>query len=124
MTLDSPVSSIKGVGSDISSKYKTLHLVSVADLIDHLPSRYEDYSNVLPIADMKPGPVTIKVVIKQAKGRYVRRGLHITEAVASDSTSSVKLIWFNQPYRAGAIKPQTEYFVSGILSSVIVHSLS
>ena len=114
MTLDSPVSSIKGVGSDISSKYKTLHLVSVADLIDHLPSRYEDYSNVLPIADMKPGPVTIKVVIKQAKGRYVRRGLHITEAVASDSTSSVKLIWFNQPYRAGAIKPQTEYFVSGI----------
>ena len=114
MTLNSPLSSIKGVGNELTLKYKTLRLNSVADLIDHLPSRYEDYSNVVSIADMKPGPVTIKVVIKQAKGRYVRRGLHITEAVASDSTSSVKLIWFNQPYRASAIKAQTEYFVSGI----------
>src|SRR5665213_2723212 len=114
MTLSSPLSSIKGVGTDISSKYKILHLDSIADLIDHLPSRYEDYSNVLQIADMKPGPVTIKVVIKQVRGRYVRRGLHITEAVASDKSSSVKLVWFNQPYRAASIKPQTEYFVSGI----------
>ena len=113
MTPDSPLSSIKGVGTDISAKYRTLHLNSVADLIDHLPSRYEDYSNVLKIVDMKPGSVTIKVVIKQARGRYVRRGLHITEAVASDDSSSVKLIWFNQPYRAPSIKPHTEYYVSG-----------
>ncbi len=114
MTPDSPLSSIKGVGNDTLSKYRMLHLKSVADLIDYLPSRYEDYSNVTQIIDLKPGPVTIKVVIKQAKGRYIRRGLHITEAVASDATSSVKLVWFNQPYRVAAIKPNAEYFVSGL----------
>jgi len=113
MTLDSPLSVIKGVGNDLSAKYKVLGLNTVADLIDYLPTRYEDYSNVLEIKDMKPGPVTVKAVIKQAKGRYVRRGLHITEAVASDTSSSVKLIWFNQPYRAASIKPQTEYYISG-----------
>lgn len=113
MTLDSPLATIKGVGSDLDTKFKTLGLNTVADLIDHLPSRYEDYSHVLAIKDIQPGPVTIKVVIKQVKGRYVRRGLHITEAVASDDTSSVKLVWFNQPYRAASIKSQTEYYVSG-----------
>src|SRR5690606_18877136 len=46
-------------------------------------------------------------------GRYVRRGMHITEAVASDETGSVRLVWFNQPYRAAALKHDTEYFISG-----------
>jgi ATP-dependent DNA helicase RecG len=57
--------------------------------------------------------VTIKAVVKQTKGRYVRRGLHITEAVASDDSGSVRVIWFNQPYRAAAIKHDTEYYISG-----------
>jgi len=48
----------------------------------------------LPIEKLKPGLVTIEAVIKQARGRYVRRGLHITEAVASDKSGSVRLVWF------------------------------
>jgi ATP-dependent DNA helicase RecG len=39
--------------------------------------------------------------------------MHITEAVGSDNTGSVRLIWFNQPYRAGSLKPGHEYFISG-----------
>ena len=31
-------------------------------------------------------------------------GMHITEAVASDKSGSVRLIWFNQPYRAAALR--------------------
>jgi ATP-dependent DNA helicase RecG len=57
--------------------------------------------------------VTIEAEIKQAKGRYVRRGLHITEAVASDGSGSVRLVWFNQPYRATAFKSGQTYFISG-----------
>lgn len=85
----------------------------MADLIDFYPRRYDDYSHVQPIAHIKPGVVTIKADIKQVKGRYVRRGMHITEAVASDDSGSVRLVWFNQPYRAAAIKHNTQYFVSG-----------
>jgi ATP-dependent DNA helicase RecG len=114
MTLETPLSSIKGVGTELNSKFRILGLRTVSDLIDHLPTRYEDYSNVLSIKDIKPGLVTIKAVIKQARGRYVRRGLHITEAVASDETSSVKLVWFNQPYRSASIRTGTEYYVSGL----------
>ncbi len=43
----------------------------------------------------------------------MRRSLHITEAIASDTSGSVRLVWFNQPYRASAIKSDTEYYISG-----------
>jgi len=113
MTLDSPLTELKGVGEALAKKFAVLGLHTVADLIDYYPRRYDDYSNVSPISGLKPGMVTIEAVIKQATGRYVRRGLHITEAVASDKSGSVRLIWFNQPYRAAGLKAGQSYFISG-----------
>ncbi|MBI3624198.1 ATP-dependent DNA helicase RecG [Candidatus Saccharibacteria bacterium] len=113
MKLDEPIDELKGVGSELAKKLAVLGISTVGELIHNYPRRYDDYSQVEPINRIRPGPVTIKGVIKQASGRYVSRGLHVTEAVASDETSSVRLVWFNQPYRAAALKPDTEYFISG-----------
>lgn len=113
MTLDDPLTEVKGVGDEVAKKFAILGVRTVQDLIYYYPRRYEDYSHVQPISKIKPGVVTIKVTIKQAKGRYVRRGLHITEAVASDETGSVRIIWFNQPYRASGLKSDQEYYLSG-----------
>ena len=113
MTLNSPLTEVKGVGEQLVKKFATLGVNSVRDLMYYYPRRYDDFSNVQPIGKIKPGVVTIKAVIKQAKGRYARRGLHVTEAVASDDTGSVRIVWFNQPYRAGALKNDQEYYISG-----------
>ncbi len=101
------------MGEAQAKKFAILGIKTIGDLIDYYPRRYEDYSVVTPIGDLRPDAVTIEAVIKQAKGRYVRRGMHITEAIASDSTGSVRLIWFNQPYRAAALKAGQKYFISG-----------
>src|SRR5687768_13571376 len=113
MNFHSPLTDIKGVGEAQVKKFAVLGISNVGDLLYHYPRRYEDYSVMTPISKLRPGVVTIAAVIKQAKGRYVRRGMHITEAVASDETGSVRLIWFNQPYRAAAIKAGQSYFISG-----------
>lgn len=113
MTYNSPLTDIKGVGAEVAKKLMILGLHTVSDLIAYYPRRYDDYSHVQTIHRLKPGVVTIKAVIKQAKGRYARRGLHITEAIGSDESGSVRLVWFNQPYRAVSIKPNTEYYISG-----------
>ncbi len=113
MTLDSPLVDIKGVGDAQAKKFAMLGVKTVADLINYYPRRYEDFSTLTPINKLKPGDVTIQAVIKQAQGRYVRRGMHITEAVASDEAGSVRLLWFNQPYRAAALKNGQKYFISG-----------
>jgi ATP-dependent DNA helicase RecG len=113
MTITSPLTIVKGVGPEVAKKLAGLDLKTIADIIDDYPRRYDDYSEVVPINKLHPGAVTIKGVIKQAKGRYVRRGMHITEAVASDETDSVRLVWFNQPYRETGLKPGQEYYIAG-----------
>lgn len=113
MLLQKNVKDLRGVGEAVAKSLKAAGIESLDDLINYFPRTYDDYSTIVPISKLKPGPVSIRAQIKQATGRYVRRGLHITEAVASDDSGSVRLVWFNQPYRAGAIKKSHDYFISG-----------
>lgn len=113
MDLQSPVTELKGVGEAVDKKFSAIGIKTIGDLIDYYPRQFEDFSRLTPINQLQPGEVTIEAVIKQAAGRYVRRGMHVTEAVASDKTGSVGLVWFNQPYRAAALKKDQSYFISG-----------
>ncbi|MDB5170864.1 MAG: recG [Candidatus Saccharibacteria bacterium] len=113
MTVTSPITELKGVGPALAQKFALVGIKTIADLIDYYPRRYEDYSQLTGIADLEPGPVSIEAVIEEATGRYVRRGMHITEAIATDKTGSVRLVWFNQPYRAAALKSGQRYYISG-----------
>ena len=101
------------MGEHLAKLLGVLGIKTVGELIDNYPRRYEDYSHVLPVNQLKPGDVTIEAKISGVTGRYVRRGMHITEAIASDETGSVRLVWFNQPYRAGAIKADQPYYIAG-----------
>lgn len=114
MSLSRELVSLKGVGPALAAKLAVLDLRTVADIIDFYPRRYEDYSVITSISQLRPGPVSVQAEIKQAKGRYVRRGMHITEAVASDNTGSVRVIWFNQPYREASLKKGQQYYISGM----------
>ncbi len=107
------VAYLKGVGPALGHKFEVLGLHSTVDLMGYLPRRYDDYSELSEIRQVRPGPVTLSVHFSNTEGRYVRRGMHITEALASDETGSVKIVWFNQPYRAGTIKAGEQYFLSG-----------
>lgn len=113
MRLSDPISGLKGVGDDIARKLTVLNVRTIGELVDYLPRRYEDYSDVVKVKHLRPGAVTLQVRINNVTGRYVRRGMHITEAIASDDTGSVKLVWFNQPYRAAALRSSVEYYVAG-----------
>lgn len=113
MRLEDSVQSIKGVGDELAKKFAKVGIASIDDLIHYYPRSYDDYSHIVPIDKLRTGRVTVQGLIKQAKGRYIRGGLHITEAIVSDQTGSVRLVWFNQPYRAQALKADADYYVSG-----------
>ena len=115
MNQDAPLSDIKGIGPKLAEHFSSMGLNTLGDLMMNFPRRYQDYSNVQEISGITPGPVSLSVQVDSVKGRYVRRGMHITEAVVSDKSGSVKVVWFNQPYRANAIKSNKTYFLSGEL---------
>ncbi|MBC7546412.1 ATP-dependent DNA helicase RecG [Candidatus Saccharibacteria bacterium] len=114
MTVNSPLTDLKGIGPELAKKYALLGLHTVGELIDNFPRRYDDYSVATSIADIRPGLVTITARIHHATTRYIRRGMQITEAIAGGDDGSVKLVWFNQPYRAASIKADQDYFISGV----------
>ncbi len=114
MTGETSLTGLKGVGPQLAKKLAGLQLYTVADLANYYPRTYEDYSLVGTVKQLRPGQVTLRATIGHVAGRYVRRGMHVTEAIATDETGSVRLVWFNQPYRATSIKPGQQYFISGV----------
>ncbi len=113
MVVSDELTSLKGVGPEVARKFAVLGVRTVGQLADYLPRRYEDYSVVTPTAKLRPGQVTVRAKLKDVSGRYVRRGMHITEAAASDASGSIRLVWFNQPYRLTSLKHDQEYYLSG-----------
>ncbi len=109
-----PIDQLGRITPTLADRYRRLGIETIGDLLLHCPSRYDDFGTTTPIAQLQPGLVTIKATIKQATGRYTRfRGLHITEALAVDSSGSVRVVWYNQPYRAGQFKPDQACYLSG-----------
>ena len=53
--LDTAVTSLKGVGEAVAIKLSRLGIESVADLLFHLPLRYQDRTRVTPIGTLRAG---------------------------------------------------------------------
>lgn len=111
-----PLGDIKGVGEKTSNILSAAGLKTVADIIEFLPRAYEDYNNILSISDLVPGKVVVRGKISNISSKYVRRGLHITQAVLADGSGKVPITWFNQPYREKHITGGGEWLVAGEFS--------
>ena len=118
--LKTPINKLTSVGSAISKKLSKINLLTIDDLIFHYPFRYDDYSEVLTIDKIKAKKTgTIKAIIKSISTHSsFNRKMSITEALVSDKTDSLKIIWFNQPYLTKKFtKGQTVYFAGKIIKN-------
>lgn len=76
-----------------------LDIVTVEDLLYHIPSRYEDYSLLSKIGQLQQGEVvTVTGNVVDAKNDYTRRFKTLQKVTITDDTDSIELTWFNQPY--------------------------
>ncbi len=111
--MSTPLRYIKGVGEAQERLFAVLGVTTVEELVAYVPRAYTDYSVLQKIANLRPGNVTLQVTFSNVVARYVRRGLHITEALASDDTGSVRVVWFNQPFRKTSLVDGAQYYLSG-----------
>jgi ATP-dependent DNA helicase RecG len=88
----------QGLASSVGAT--DFRLVTVDDLINYLPMRYEDRSNLALIRDLQHNThATIEVEVRVA-GTYAVKGgkLRIFEFSAVDGTGQVRAFWWNQAY--------------------------
>ncbi len=105
----------KGLGPATIKRLKLKGLKTVEDLLYFFPIKYNEMSNFKKISETRPEEkVSIKVKIRSKKfKRSFKRKIPMLEAIASDDTGNIKLIWFNQPYLVPMIKSGAEIIVFG-----------
>lgn len=114
LTLDSPVSVLKGVGTVNESRLARLGVRKVRDLLYHFPRRYDDYSKLEAINRLTLGDeVTIVGIVQEVHARHTRSRKAIVEVTLSDGTGTVQACWFNQPYLQTRFRVGSELAISG-----------
>ena len=104
--LSNQLEEVKGIGPRFIERLKKLNIKIVKDLLWHFPTRYEDFSKIIKISDLKINQrATVSGIIKQVKlKRTWKRRMFILEALVADDTGSIKAIWFNGRYLLSIIK--------------------
>jgi ATP-dependent DNA helicase RecG len=107
--LNQPIEKFRNVGSAYLKKLNRLEINTLKDLFFHFPHRYEDFSNLKNICDIKIGEqVTIQGIVKEINTRRsFRKRIFITEALIQDDTGTIRAIWFNQPYLDETLSSET-----------------
>lgn len=97
LTAASPVQYVPRVGPAYAKKLANLGILTVRDLLYHTPFRYNDFSNKTTINKLHPEmTVSVNGVVKQIKNIFTKTGKKIQEAIVTDETGSITVIWFNQ----------------------------
>jgi len=115
ITLNTNISQLKGIGCRYSDALKQRGINKVKDLLFYFPFRYDDFSEIKEIKKLQVGErVTIEAELKNIEKKITfRRRMSLVEALVSDKTGSLKIIWFNQPYIINSLRKGEIYRFSG-----------
>ncbi len=114
MDVSQSVSKIPLVGPVYAKKLEKLGIITIYDLLLHVPVRYHDLSLITPIFGLQKGEtVTINGKINDIRNIFTRHGKQIQEAIISDGSGEIKAIWFNQAYLAKSIIPGSRAALAG-----------
>jgi ATP-dependent DNA helicase RecG len=115
-SIDSSVTTLKGVSTALAPKFNRLGVKTIRDLLYFFPHRHLDYSRRKYISQLTEGEEqTIIANVWQAQETRLggRRG---TEAIVGDETGNVRVVWFNNPYLAKKLPTNTQVVLSGRVS--------
>jgi len=119
IVFDIQLKNIPRVGEKYAKKLEKMHIQTVRDLLFHFPFRYDDYSLISSIAELRSGETfTVMGIIRSSRTqRTWKRKMFITEIELSDETGSVKAVWFNQSYLADQLIEGKTVRLSGKISA-------
>jgi ATP-dependent DNA helicase RecG len=116
MNLNTPLSQLKNVGAATVKRLAAVGLATAGDLLWRFPYRYDDFTHSTKIADLRP-EIAANIIgqIELIQNRHAHhRRMFITEAIISDGSEKLKVIWFNQPFIGKTLKIGDTISLAGI----------
>ncbi|MBI2050625.1 MAG: ATP-dependent DNA helicase RecG [Parcubacteria group bacterium] len=119
MHLSTPISSLTRVGAVTATRLARLDIGSVLDLLQHYPTRYEDYSARLSTAELSEGAQgTLYGTVARIESKKTKRlRMQITEAEIDDGNGTLRVVWFNSPYITQTIKENDRIAIAGTVEA-------
>jgi ATP-dependent DNA helicase RecG len=114
--LSTPIAYLKGVGPQRAAQLETKGIQTAADLLFYAPFRYEDRSNVKPIARLAPGEMaTVLAEVRSVRmPQFQRRDLGMFEATFGDNGPAPLLAkWFHAKYLRNVLTPGVKVALFG-----------
>ena len=112
--LHAPVIKIRGIGEKQAKNLEKLNVFTIKDLLYLFPRRYDDYSRLKSIQQLRYGEeVTILAKVVDMNSIRTGRGRLINEVIVSDATGMLRLVWFNNAYLERNLKVGMFITISG-----------
>ncbi|HMF54416.1 MAG TPA: DEAD/DEAH box helicase, partial [Edaphobacter sp.] len=98
LELSTPIKFVKRVGERVAEALAKREVETVEDLLYHLPFRYEDRLNPLPIRELKAGAMAS--IIGEVRGSVLlrTRSMPLFEMTVGQGLDTVKCVWFHGSY--------------------------
>ncbi|WP_254061574.1 ATP-dependent DNA helicase RecG, partial [Granulicella sp. L60] len=98
LELSTPIKYVKRVGERVAVELAKRGVETVEDLLYHLPFRYEDRLNPVPMSALQAG--TMASVIGEVRGTVLlqTRSMPLFEMTVGQGLSTVKCMWFRGTY--------------------------
>ena len=88
---------LPGVGKVVCEQLQRVGIEQVADLLWHLPFRYEDYSQLRTISELQPGEqVTVIANLWEVSERKISMKRTMIQGILADGTGTLHATWWNK----------------------------
>jgi ATP-dependent DNA helicase RecG len=112
--LNNSVDRVKGVGPKQQELLANLGIHTINDLLFYLPTRYDDYTQMIPIGRLTEKTlVTVIGTIRHAEVRAGKSGRRDFSMVVEDSTGRLGVTCFGQPYLGRTLQPGMQVLLRG-----------
>jgi len=101
LTLSTPVQFVKGIGPAIAKTLAEKNILTVEDLLLHLPFRYEDRLNPRPLAELQPGETASVIAEVRGAALLRTRRMPLFEMTVGQGITSMKCLWFHGTWLEG-----------------------
>jgi len=108
------VSVLESVSERKAGRLAELGVETVLDLLTTYPRRYIDRTRQADVSGLQIGDeAAVLATVQSASSRRARTGRAVVDVVVRDDTGRLKLVFFNQPWRAKQLEAGTEAIFFG-----------
>lgn len=114
ITLQTDIQEFARVGLKYTALLRALGIKTLGDLLTYYPRTYDDQTEIKKISELRTDEkAVVRGKLYQLKNVRTKYGKQMTKAKLVDDSSTIEVVWWNQPYLARALKNEDEVILSG-----------